>query len=98
MQVYTGIYWYVPACTVLSDTDLSLKSVTAPETPRAKKKHRGADPCRLRAHHADSFKTTENKTLEFRSREVGDVIRPIKLTGIRKEPLQLGEKGGIFNV
>ncbi len=24
MQVYTGIYWYIPACTVLSDTDLSV--------------------------------------------------------------------------
>jgi hypothetical protein len=54
-------------------------------------------PCRL-CRLFKPFKTTENKTLEFRSREVGDVIRPIKLTGIRKEPVQLGEKGGIFNV
>jgi len=54
-------------------------------------------PCRL-CRLFKPFKTTENKTLEFRSREVGDVIRPIKLIGIRKEPVQHGEKGGIFNV
>jgi hypothetical protein len=41
-----------------------------------------------------TFKTTENKSSEFRFREVGDVIGPIKLTGIRKEPVQLSEKGG----
>jgi hypothetical protein len=54
-------------------------------------------PCRL-CRLFKPFKTTENKTLEFRSREVGDVLRPIKLIGIRKEPVQHGEKGGIFNV
>ncbi len=54
-------------------------------------------PCRL-CRLFKPFKTPENKTLEFRSREVGDVIRPIKLTGFRKEPVQLGEKGGYFNV
>jgi hypothetical protein len=54
-------------------------------------------PCRL-CRLFKPFKTTENKTLEFRSREVGGVIRPIKLIGIRKEPVQHGEKGGIFNV
>ncbi len=54
-------------------------------------------PCRL-CRLFKTFKTTENKSLEFRSREVGDVIRPIKPTGIRKEPVQLGEKGGFLNV
>ena len=49
-------------------------------------------PCRL-CRLFKPFKTTENKTLEFWSREVGDVIRPIKLTGIRKEPVQRCEKG-----
>jgi hypothetical protein len=42
--------------------------------------------------------TTENKTLEFRSRKGGDGIRPFKLTGIRRESLKLGRKGGAFNV
>ena len=54
-------------------------------------------PCRL-CRLFKPFKTTENTTLEFRSREVGDVIRPIKTIGIRKENVQHGEKGGIFNV
>ncbi len=42
--------------------------------------------------------TTENKTLEFRSRKGGDGIRPFKLTGIRRESLKLGRKGSAFNV
>ncbi len=54
-------------------------------------------PCRL-CRLFKTFKTTENKSLEFRSREVGDGLIPIKLTGIRKEPVQLGEKGGFLNV
>ncbi len=29
---WTGIYWYIPACTVLSDTELSLKSVSGYDT------------------------------------------------------------------
>ena len=43
-------------------------------------------------------KTTENKTLEFRSRKGGDGIRPFKLRVIRRESLKLGRKGGAFNV
>jgi hypothetical protein len=42
--------------------------------------------------------TTENKTLEFRSRKGGDGIRPFKLTGIRRESLKLGRKGSDLNV
>jgi hypothetical protein len=45
-----------------------------------------------------SCQSTENKTLEFRSRKGGDGIRPFKLTGIRRESLKLGRKGGAFNV
>ena len=81
-HLYTAHHLYRTACTSSSGGRPVQTSCT---------------PCRL-CRLFKPFKTTENKTLEFRSREVGDVIRPIKLTGIRKEPVQLGEKGGIFNV
>ncbi len=42
------------------------------------------------------FKTTEKKTLVFRSREVGDGMRPIKLKGNLKEHVQYGQNGRIF--
>jgi hypothetical protein len=56
--------------------------------------HRGADPCRLRAHHtdyADFSNPSGPQKINFRFLIQRD-------GGIWKEPVQLGEKGGIFNV
>jgi hypothetical protein len=55
-------------------------------------------PCRL-CRLFKPFKTSKNKKI-FRVliQRGGDVIRPIKLTGIQKEPVELDKKGGIFNV
>jgi hypothetical protein len=61
--------------------------------------HRGARPCRLRAHYGDyAGKTTKNKTLQFRSRKVVDGIRSFKLRVIRRGFVKLGRKGRVFNV
>jgi hypothetical protein len=49
-------------------------------------------------HTFQNGKTTENKTLEFRSRKGGDGIRPFKLRVIRRESVKLGRKGGAYNV
>ena len=68
-----------------------------PDTSGGKPMHTACTLCTL----CTLFKTcqsTENKTLEFRSRKGGDGIRPFKLTGIRKESLKLGRKGRAFNV
>ena len=49
-------------------------------------------------HIFKTGKTTENKTLKFRSRKGGDGIRPFKLRVIRRESVKLRGKGGDFNV
>ena len=43
-------------------------------------------------------KNTENKTLEFQSRKVGDGIEPFKLRVILREFVKLSRKGGVFSV
>ncbi len=43
-------------------------------------------------------RTTENKTSEFRSRKIGDGVKPFISRVIGREIVKLGQKGGVFNV
>jgi hypothetical protein len=75
----------------LQDTSTEPIFTTTPAEIRGRLVRILCTPCRL-CRLFKTFKNTEYKSLEFLSREMRDGMRSIKLTGIRKEPVQLGEK------